>query len=204
MRLYTIGHSTRTFDALVDALRSFGIRILVDVRTIPRSRHVPQFNRESLSRRLPRRGVRYTHLAALGGLRRPRPDSGNTAWRNAGFRGFADYMETSEFAAALAELRTLAKDVGPAAFMCAEALPWRCHRSLVADALIARGDTVAHIMAPGKAPPHVLTPWARVDGGRVTYPGKPAGGERTSARGGSRGRSARRRAAPPPAQNRLL
>jgi uncharacterized protein (DUF488 family) len=175
MRLYTIGHSTRTLDELVEALRSFGIRLLIDIRTIPRSRHVPQFNRETLSRRLPRRGVRYAHLGVLGGLRKPRPDSRNTAWRNASFRGFADYMETPGFAAALKELRTLARNAGPAAFMCAEAVPWRCHRSLVADALTARGDVVLHIMGPGKAQPHALTPWARVDGDRVTYPGEPAG-----------------------------
>jgi uncharacterized protein (DUF488 family) len=175
MRLYTIGHSTRTLDELVDALRSFGVRLLVDVRTIPRSRHVPQFNREALGRRLPRRGIRYAHLKTLGGLRKPRPDSRNTAWRNASFRGFADYMETPEFAEALDELRGLAKDVGPAAIMCAEAVPWRCHRSLIADALTARGHVVLHIMGPGAARPHVLTPWARVDGARVTYPGEPAG-----------------------------
>ena len=175
MRLYTIGHSTRTLDDLVAALQSFGIRLLVDIRTVPRSRHTPQFNREALSRRLPRRGIRYRHLPGLGGLRRPRADSTNTAWRNANFRGFADYMETPEFAEALEELRTLARDGGPAAIMCAEAVPWRCHRSLVADALVARGDAVLHIMRPEKAHPHALTPWARVDGGRVSYPGAPDG-----------------------------
>jgi uncharacterized protein (DUF488 family) len=171
MRLYTIGHSTRTLDALVDALRSFGIRLLVDIRTIPRSRHAPQFNREALTLDLPARGIRYVHLGALGGLRKPRPDSQNTGWRNAGFRGFADYMETPAFAAGLEELRALAGDAGPAAVMCAEAVPWRCHRSLVADALTARGDAVLHIMGTGKATSHTLTPWARVDGNHVTYPG---------------------------------
>ncbi len=172
MRLYTVGHSTRTLDELVEALRSFGIRLLVDIRTIPRSRHTPQFNREALARRLPRRGIGYRHVKALGGLRKPRPDSRNTAWRNASFRGFADYMETPEFAAALSELRELARDTGPAAFMCAEAVPWRCHRSLVADALTAQGDTVLHIMGPGKAQPHALTPFGRVNRGRVSYPGE--------------------------------
>lgn len=186
MRLYTIGHSTRTLDELVDALRSLGVRHLIDVRTVPRSRHVPQFNREALSRRLPRRGIRYTHLGGLGGLRKPRPDSRNTAWRNASFRGFADYMETREFAEALAEARALAKEAGPVAFMCAEALPWRCHRSLVADALIARGDVVLHIMGPGNARPHTLTPWARVDRKRVTYPGEPAGRDRPVRGGGAK------------------
>ncbi len=174
MQLYTIGHSTRTLDEFVDALRSFGVRTLADIRTVPRSRHVPQFNRESLSRTLPRRGIAYRHIKALGGLRKPRADSRNTAWRNAGFRGFADYMETPEFSSALAELRALAREEGPVAVMCAEAVPWRCHRSLVADALLAGGDTVVDIMAPGKGTPHALTPWAHVDGGRVTYPGPPA------------------------------
>ena len=168
MRLYSIGHSTRTFDELVAALRSFGIRTLVDIRTMPRSRHTPQFNREALTRRLPRRGIRYVHLPGLGGLRKPRADSTNTAWRNTGFRGFADYMQTPEFAAALEGLRALAEEGGPLAFMCAEAVPWRCHRSLVADALTARGDEVYDIMAPDRASLHALTPWARVDGHRVT------------------------------------
>jgi uncharacterized protein (DUF488 family) len=171
MRVYTIGHSTRSLDDLVDALRSFGVRLLVDIRTIPRSRHTPQFNRESLSQRLPRRGIRYRHIRALGGLRKPRPDSHNTAWRNASFRGFADYMETPEFAGALKELRKVAREGGPTAVMCAEAVPWRCHRSLVADALTAQGDLVLHIMSPGKAHSHTLTPWATLDGKRVTYPG---------------------------------
>ena len=170
MRLYTIGHSTRTLDEIVDALRSFGIRLLVDIRTLPRSRRTPQFNREALTAALPSRGIRYSHLGALGGLRKPRPDSRNTAWRNASFRGFADYMETPAFAEGLRELRALAGDAGPTAFMCAEAVPWRCHRLLVADALTARGDVVLHIMGPGKAQPHALTPWARVDGDRVAYP----------------------------------
>jgi len=171
MRLYTIGHSTRTLDELVEVLRSFGVRTLVDIRTLPRSRHTPQFNREALSRRLPRRGIRYRHLPGLGGLRRPRADSTNTAWRNASFRGFADYMETPEFAVALRDLRALAREAGPVAVMCAEAVPWRCHRSVVADALVAQGDEVLHITARAKAHPHPLTPWARVEGGRVSYPG---------------------------------
>ncbi len=205
MRLYTIGHSTRTIDELVWALREAGIRLLVDIRTIPRSRHTPQFNREALGRRLPRRGIRYKHLGALGGFRKPRADSTNTAWRNASFRGFADYMETPEFAQALEELRSLARDEGPAALMCAEAVPWRCHRSLVADALTARGDTVLHIMGPGKVQPHTLTPWARVDGGRVTYPGEPPGdGGRPPGTAGSRTPSRRRRSALRPDQSRFL
>jgi uncharacterized protein (DUF488 family) len=180
MRLYTIGHSTRTLDELVETLRSVGVDLLVDIRAIPRSRHTPQFNRESLSTELPRRGIRYQHMQALGGLRKPRPDSRNTAWRNASFRGFADYMESPEFAAALDELRALAGDGRSAAIMCAEAVPWRCHRSLVADALTSHGDTVLHLMGPNKAQPHALTPFARVEGGRVTYPGDPERGRRES------------------------
>jgi len=173
MRIYTIGHSTRPLDELVEALRSFGVRTLVDIRTVPRSRHVPQFNADSLRRTLPNRRIRYRHMKALGGLRKPRADSTNTAWRNAGFRGFADYMETPEFTEALAELRALARDAGPVAIMCAEAVPWRCHRSLVADALAAAGDEVVDIMGPGKGTPHKLTSWARVEDKRVSYPGPP-------------------------------
>src|SRR5579864_7148033 len=169
MRVYTIGHSTRSLDELVDALRSFGVRTLVDIRTVPRSRHVPQFNAESLRRTLPNRRIRYRHMKALGGLRKPRADSTNTAWRNTGFRGFADYMETPQFADALAALRALAREAGPVAIMCAEAVPWRCHRSLVADALIARGDEVVDIMTPGKGNVHKLTSWAHVEAKRVIY-----------------------------------
>jgi uncharacterized protein (DUF488 family) len=192
MRIYTIGHSTRSFDDFVEALRSFGVRTLVDIRTVPRSRHVPQFNAESLRRTLPNRRIRYRHMKALGGLRRPRADSTNTAWRNTGFRGFADYMETPEFAEALAELRALARKAGPVAIMCAEAVPWRCHRSLVADALIARGDEVVDIMNPGKGNAHKLTPWAHAEAKRVTYPGPPpapakAAGRRTRASRGANG-----------------
>jgi uncharacterized protein (DUF488 family) len=175
MRIFTIGHSTHTLEELVEALKSFGVRTLVDIRTVPRSRRVPHFNKGSLAQTLPRRGLRYRHLKALGGLRRPRPNSVNTAWRNPGFRGFADYLETEEFKEALEELRTLARREGPVAIMCAEAVPWRCHRSLVADVLTARGDTVLHIMAPGRASRHTLTPWARVEGQRVWYPGPSPG-----------------------------
>jgi len=173
MRLYTIGHSTRSRDELVAALRSFGIRTLVDIRTVPRSRHTPQFNREALQRSLPRRGIRYRHMPELGGLRKARADSTNTAWRNASFRGYADYMETAEFTAGLRALRALAREDGPVAVMCAEAVPWRCHRSLVADALTAYGDTVVHVMGPDKGQLHARTPWAKVEGRRVRYPGEP-------------------------------
>jgi len=203
MRLYTIGHSTRTLDEFVDALRSFGVRTLVDVRTVPRSRHVPQFNREALSRGLPRRGIRYRHCAALGGLRKPRADSSNTAWRNASFRGFADYMGTAEFSDALRALRRVAREEGPVAVMCAEAVPWRCHRSLVADALLARKDTVVHIMAPDSGRPHALTPWAVVDGTTVAYPGPPPEG-RAAAPEAESAPAPRRAPKPRRIQERLL
>ncbi len=169
-RIYTIGHSTRTFEDLVTLLRAFDVAILADVRTIPRSRHNPQFNRGALGAALRRRRLRYAHLPELGGLRRPRKDSPNGAWRNASFRGFADYMLTEDFEAGLAKLREIAA-TGTVAIMCAEAVPWRCHRSLIADALIARGARVEHISSATRATPHRLTPFARVEGRRVTYPG---------------------------------
>jgi DNA-3-methyladenine glycosylase II len=168
-RIYTVGHSTRTLDQLVELLRSFDVSVLADIRTVPRSRHNPQFNRDTLVAALRRRGIRYAHVAQLGGLRRARKDSQNTAWRNASFRGFADYMETPEFEAGLATLRALSGE-GRVALMCAEAVPWRCHRSLVADALSARGAHVEHIAAPLRASPHRLTAFAKVRGALVTYP----------------------------------
>ncbi|HLN12722.1 MAG TPA: DUF488 domain-containing protein [bacterium] len=173
MRVFTIGHSTRTLEEFVDLLRSAGVRTLVDIRTVPRSRRVPQFNQDALAVSLPSCGIRYHHLGALGGLRKPRADSTNTAWRNTSFRGFADYMQTPEFDAALRSLRRIADAEGPVAIMCAEAVPWRCHRSLVADALVAHGDTVVDLMGPGSSRAHALTPWAVVTGTAVTYPGPP-------------------------------
>lgn len=170
VRLYTIGHSTRSLDELLALLRPFDIRLLVDIRTIPRSRHNPQYNRETLPAALRRRRLQYAHLPRLGGRRRPAKDSAsNRGWQNQSFRGYADYMQTDDFAAGLAELRELAAD-GPLALMCAEAVPWRCHRSLVADALTARGAHVEHITGPGRASPHRMTAFAVVDGERVTYP----------------------------------
>lgn len=171
VRVYTAGHSTRTLEELLSLLRAFDIATLVDIRTIPRSRHNPQFNSEALRSKLRSRGLRYVHVPNLGGLRRPRKDSPNTAWRNAGFRGFADYMLTEDFEAGLAELRELASK-GSVALMCAEAVPWRCHRSLVSDALVARGAKVEHITGSSRASPHRLTPFAKVEGTRVTYPGE--------------------------------
>jgi hypothetical protein len=172
-RVRTVGHSTRTLEELIALLRAHGVARLVDVRTVPRSRHNPQFNRDTLPEALRAAGIGYLHLPGLGGLRHPRADSPNTAWRNDSFRGFADYMQTPEFATSLGELIALARQE-PVALMCAEALPWRCHRSLIADALLARGIPVDHLMgpaAPGSVRPHALTAWARIDGDRVSYPG---------------------------------
>jgi uncharacterized protein (DUF488 family) len=143
---------------------------LVDVRTIPRSRHNPQFNRETLSKALRNRRLSYRHMKALGGLRHARPDSINTGWRNASFRGFADYMQTPSFKEALERLLRLAEQK-PTAIMCAEAVPWRCHRSLIADALTARGYEVRDIMSVTSVRPHVLMPMAKIHGQQVTYPG---------------------------------
>jgi uncharacterized protein (DUF488 family) len=169
VRVFTIGHSTRTLDELVAILRSFDVTVLVDIRTIPRSRHNPHFNAEALTIELPARGLRYVHLKGLGGLRKPRADSPNQGWRNTSFRGYADYMGTDDFESALARLRELAQD-GCVAILCAEAVPWRCHRSLVADALVARGAHVEHISALSRSKPHRMTPFAQVREERVTYP----------------------------------
>jgi uncharacterized protein (DUF488 family) len=167
--VFTIGHSTRARKDFLRLLRAHGVRELADVRTIPRSRHNPQFNRGELARALRRAGIRYEHMPELGGLRRPKPDSVNTAWRNASFRGFADYMQTPEFEEAIERLAREARR-RRVAVMCAEAVPWRCHRSLIADALIARGFSVEEIESPTRARPRALTPWARVKGRRVQYP----------------------------------
>jgi uncharacterized protein (DUF488 family) len=170
VRLYTIGHSTRTVDELVSALRAFDVSVLADIRTIPRSRHNPQFNSDALRSALRARGIRYAPLRQLGGLRRPRRDSPNTGWHNDSFRGFADYLQTDSFEAGLSELRALSDD-GVVALMCAEAVPWRCHRSLVADVLTARGAHVEHITSATRSSAHKLTPFAKVEGPIVTYPG---------------------------------
>lgn len=169
LRVYTIGHSTRSFDELASLLASFQVSTLVDIRTVPRSRHNPQFNADTLGPALVARGIEYVQVSRLGGLRRARKDSVNGGWRNASFRGFADYMATEEFEKGLEELRGRA-DEGAVAIMCAEAVPWRCHRSLVADALVSRGGEVEHIMGARHASPHRMTPFARMDGMRVTYP----------------------------------
>jgi uncharacterized protein (DUF488 family) len=169
LNLYTIGHSNRSIDEFLALLRAHGIKQLVDVRTAAGSRKNPQFMTGNLARSLAADSIRYTHLPALGGFRKPRPDSINSAWRNESFRGYADYMQTPEFDAALATLLDLAARE-PTAIMCAEAVPWRCHRSLIADAVVARGLTTGHIVSPTRCNPHTLTSFARVENGRVTYP----------------------------------
>jgi uncharacterized protein (DUF488 family) len=174
--IYALGHSTRSQEELLDLLRRHGVCTLADIRTFPRSRRNPQFNREELAGALSREGIRYVHLPRLGGRRKGLGEaSPNRAWRNPGFRGYADYMQTAEFAAGLAELLALAA-AGPVAMMCAEAVPWRCHRSLVADALLARGIVVRHLQGGRSATPHRLTPFARIAGDQVTYPGEAAEG----------------------------
>ena len=168
--ILTVGHSTRSIEEFISLLRTHKVRQVVDVRTIPRSRHNPQFNSEALMQCLKEAGIGYLHMGNLGGLRHARPDSQNTAWRNASFRGYADYMQTPEFDEALEKLIHVAGK-RRTAIMCAEAVPWRCHRSLIADALVAHDLEVEEIIGPGPSRSHALTPWARVEGGRVTYPG---------------------------------
>lgn len=172
MTIFTVGHSTRPIAEFIELLTGHGVQRLVDVRTIPQSRHNPQFGREQLSASLDRAGIHYTHMPGLGGLRRPRKDSINTGWRNASFRGYADYMQTSPFEESLDRCIELA-NAEQIALMCAEAVPWRCHRALIADALLARGIDAREITTVTDARPHALTPWARVEGTKVTYPGLP-------------------------------
>ena len=169
--IMTVGHSTRSTEVFLELLTSHSVKEVADVRTVPRSRRNPQFNRDVLPRTLKAAGIKYAHLAALGGLRHPRADSPNTAWRNASFRGYADYMQTPEFAAGLDKLLDLAKQA-QVAIMCAEAVPWRCHRSLIADALLAHGVHVEHIMTATRRDSHKITSWAVIEGDRVTYPGE--------------------------------
>jgi uncharacterized protein (DUF488 family) len=167
--ILTIGHSTRPIDQFIELLRQHGVERLADIRTIPRSRHNPQFNGDALAKSLEREGIAYTHLQELGGLRHPRRDSINTGWRNASFRGYADYMQTDEFEQALGRLLQLCAEKR-CAVMCAEAVPWRCHRSLLADALLAHGVSVEHILSGSRRDVHNLTPFARIQDQRVVYP----------------------------------
>lgn len=167
--IFTIGHSTRPFAELLACLQGHGVRQLVDVRTHPGSRRNPQYGAAALAEGLAAAGISYAQNRALGGRRKPRPDSHNMAWRNLSFRGYADHMATPEFAAGLAELIALAR-VAPTAIMCAEAVPWRCHRSLIGDALVARGIAVLDIFAVDEARPHRLAAFAVVEDGAVSYP----------------------------------
>ena len=167
--VFTVGHSSRSIEEFIRLLKANGVRRLVDVRTVPRSRHNPQFNRETLSKFLRNRRINYRHMKALGGFRHARTDSINSGWRNASFRGFADYMQTLEFEDALNKLIELAVQK-PTAIMCAEAVPWRCHRSLISDALTARGIEVRDIFSDKNVRLHTMTPMARVRGGTIIYP----------------------------------
>jgi uncharacterized protein (DUF488 family) len=171
MTIYTIGHSTRSLEEFLSLLRAHGITRLGDVRTVPKSRRHPHFAGEALAMSLESAGIAYRHLPALGGLRKPRRDSKNSAWRHEGFRGYADYMESSEFENAISDLIAWADAAeSRTVIMCAEAVWWRCHRQLVADALVARNVSVQHIQTATSAPEHKLTEFARINGIRVGYP----------------------------------
>ena len=169
LTVLTIGHSTRTWKVFLELLRAHRVKRVIDVRSIPRSRHNPQFNRETLRKKLRSARIGYVHLRKLGGLRHARHDSPNMGWRNTSFRGFADYMQTSEFDAGLQRLIKLARQKR-SALMCAEAVPWRCHRSLVADALTVREIRVEDIMSKNRSQLHSLTSFGRVRGNSITYP----------------------------------
>lgn len=168
-KIFTIGHSTHPIDAFIEILQAYQIELLVDVRTIPKSRHNPQFNEDALAKSLATRKIEYCRIAALGGLRRAQRESINDAWRNLSFRGYADYMQTSEFVEGVEELIEQARQT-LTVIMCAEAVPWRCHRSLIGDALLVRGVEVHDIMSSTSWRPHKLTSFAKVDGVKVTYP----------------------------------
>jgi len=167
--LWTIGHSTRPIEDFIGLLQSHRIQLLVDVRTTPYSRHNPQFNQDALDKSLQDSGIQYRHMPALGGRRKSRQNSINVGWRNQGFRGYADYMQTRTFWDALDDLMATGQRL-PVAIMCAEAVPWRCHRSLISDALVSRGWTVQHIISASSLQTHTLTPFAKLDEGRLTYP----------------------------------
>jgi len=168
--IFTIGHSTRTLEDFLAVLKHYGITQVIDIRSIPKSRHNPQFTNTTLAPFLRNHRIGYRHEKLLGGLRHTHADSINTAWENASFRGFADYMQTGAFQEGLTKLIVIAQKK-TVALMCAEAVPWRCHRSLIADALLARGIPVIDIISMTSAKPHTLTPWAVVEGNTLTYPG---------------------------------
>jgi len=167
--IYTVGHSTHTLDEFIKILHAFEIGLVVDVRTIPRSRHNPQFNETELERELQHVDIEYIHLKELGGLRHTTKTSINTGWKNPSFRGFAVYMQTEDFQTGIEQLEMLAQKKRTV-IMCAEAVPWRCHRSLIADALIVRNLHVEDIMSNKTSKPHQITPWAKINGISITYP----------------------------------
>jgi uncharacterized protein (DUF488 family) len=171
--LFTVGHSTLEIEDFIALLKAYGIECLVDIRTVPRSRHNPQFNTDALDEALRTDGIAYVALPALGGLRHARKESVNAGWRNKSFRGYADYMQTPDFADGLDNLIALSRE-RRTAIMCAEAVPWRCHRSLVADALIVRGIPVVEILSATNYRDHKITPFAQVAGTSITYPPEPA------------------------------
>jgi len=169
MRIWTIGHSTRAIDEFISLLKENQIKLLADVRAFPGSKRYPQFNKDALAKSLNAHGIRYEHFPEMGGKRKSNPDSRNTAWRNASFRGYADYMKTEQFQTGIERLLDLATEAGPTAIMCAEAVWWRCHRSLIADYLKARGMEVLHILAANKVEPHPYTSAARIVNGKLSY-----------------------------------
>jgi len=168
--VFTVGHSTKTLEEFIQTLKQYDIKKVVDVRTMPRSRYNPQFNKETFKRSLNAEGIRYLHMPGLGGLRHPVKNSPNAAWRNASFRGFADYMQTEEFKKNLDVVIKLIKKER-IVLMCAEILPWRCHRSLISDALFTRGILAKHIFSPTNCKDHEITPWAKIKGRLLIYPG---------------------------------
>jgi uncharacterized protein (DUF488 family) len=169
VRIWTIGHSTRGIDEFIALLKENQIKLLADVRAFPGSKRYPQFNKDALAESLRARGIRYEHFPELGGKRKTKPDSRNTAWRNASFRGYADYMETEQFQKGIERLLDFAGEACPTAIMCAEAVWWRCHRSLIADYLKAHGVEVLHILSANKIEPHPYTPAARIVNGKLSY-----------------------------------
>jgi uncharacterized protein (DUF488 family) len=173
LTILTLGHSTRTIEEFLAILTAHRVELLVDVRSIPKSRRVPQFNSEAVAASLRKQRIEYVHLKSLGGRRHAKKDSVNMGWRNASFRGYADYMATDEFRAGLEGLIQLAS-AKRTAIMCAEAVPWRCHRSLIGDALLVRGVNVEDIMTATSARSHEMTPFAQVDGLQISYPGEEA------------------------------
>ena len=169
MRIWTVGHSTRAIEEFVSLLKENGIELLADVRAWPSSKRYPQFNKDALAESLNAHGIPYEHFPELGGKRKSKAGSRNTAWRNASFRGYADYMETEQFQKGTERLLDVVSQAGPTAIMCAEAVWWRCHRSLIADYLKARGVEVLHILGANKVEPHPYTSAARIVKGKLSY-----------------------------------